>query len=79
MMQSFKSKLGLTQAEPQDEVENCCPAMTYRQRLVGFVTCFILGMVISWASNFFMITNGIKMFALFYTVGNIIAGKLKRI
>ncbi|GAB5359862.1 hypothetical protein AAMO2058_000578500 [Amorphochlora amoebiformis] len=59
------------------EFEEALPSLTYQQRLTGFAICFGLGWVTSFLSAAFLprITTptGAAMFALFYTLGNLIS------
>ena len=55
---------------------SCCPALTYQQRLVGFVMCFAAGMVLSLTSLFSftsLLLGNPTPFALKYTLGNLLA------
>ncbi len=50
-----------------------CFSLTKKQRLYGFVGCFILGMVVSVFSTFFVTMGQYVAFGVCYTAGNIIA------
>ena len=50
LRQAASSRLGMGPKPPPTRLEracSCCPALTYQQRLVGFVMCFAAGMVLS--------------------------------
>ena len=55
--------------------ENPCPCcdLTLSQRLTGFVSCFGIGMLISFLSTISLWQANYTSFAALYTVGNIIA------
>ena len=59
-----------------DELSELCPKLTFQQRIIGFVVCFIFGYLITFASfgRFMELVEGNPYpFILFYTVGNICA------
>ena len=54
LRQAASSRLGMGPKPPPTRLEracSCCPALTYQQRLVGFVMCFAAGMVLSLTSD----------------------------
>mmetsp|Transcript_7673 Transcript_7673/g.15027 ORF Transcript_7673/g.15027 Transcript_7673/m.15027 type:complete len:167 (-) Transcript_7673:404-904(-) len=59
------------------EFEDALPSLTYQQRIYGFAFCFGAGWIINFLSAAFLprinTPQGAAMFALFYTLGNIIA------
>ncbi|KAL4145976.1 hypothetical protein PRNP1_011849 [Phytophthora ramorum] len=73
-------KKGATKADaptsnPSDSLPSTCPSLTKQQRMVGFVSCFVLGYLVSFGSTFALIAgsdNGTK-FGITYTLGNIIS------
>lgn len=59
-----------------EELSELCPKLTFQQRIIGFVTCFIFGYLITFASfsRFMELVEGNPYpFILYYTVGNICA------
>lgn len=63
---------------PDDPVcAECCPNLTYTQRLIGFCTCAGLGYVLSLVGTLNLIggfsDENVRMFAILYVGGNIIA------
>mmetsp|Transcript_15623 Transcript_15623/g.19063 ORF Transcript_15623/g.19063 Transcript_15623/m.19063 type:complete len:129 (-) Transcript_15623:299-685(-) len=60
----------------EDEVCEGCPQLTYKQRIIGFVCCFSLGILIEFGSFFRiveLIEGNPKPFAIMYSFGNIIS------
>ncbi len=59
------------------EFEDALPTLTYRQRLTGFGVCFGVGWIVSFLSAVFLprinTSRGAAMFALLYTLGNLIS------
>lgn len=55
----------------------CCPNLTYKQRLMGFVGCCCIGWVLSLVGTLTLIggatQKNIAIFAILYVVGNIVA------
>ncbi|OAJ44469.1 hypothetical protein BDEG_27694 [Batrachochytrium dendrobatidis JEL423] len=47
--------------------------LTRTQRFYGFGICFGVGFVISFLSTFALFTGGLGLFALFFTIGNVIS------
>ncbi|CAD7957655.1 unnamed protein product [Amoebophrya sp. A120] len=55
-----------------DLLENCCPRLSYKQRITGWAACFAVGTIISLAaSHRFHRDPG--AFARLYTLGNLVA------
>uniref|UniRef100_A0AAV1TDL0 Vesicle transport protein n=1 Tax=Peronospora matthiolae TaxID=2874970 RepID=A0AAV1TDL0_9STRA len=55
--------------------QSTCPSLTKKQRLTGFVSCFVLGYLVNFGSTFALVlssNNGAK-FGVTYTLGNIIS------
>jgi hypothetical protein len=50
-----------------------CFSLTKKQRLYGFVACFITGVALSIFSSFFITTMNLAAFGVCYTLGNIVA------
>ncbi|CAI5739199.1 unnamed protein product [Hyaloperonospora brassicae] len=61
---------------PADSIHgSTCLSLTKKQRLTGFVSCFVLGYLVNFGSTFALIlssNNGAK-FGVTYTLGNIIS------
>ncbi|KAG1685428.1 hypothetical protein DVH05_017767 [Phytophthora capsici] len=58
-----------------DSITSTCPSLTKKQRMIGFVSCFVLGYLVSFGSTFALIAgsdNGAK-FGVTYSLGNIIS------
>ncbi|EGZ07953.1 hypothetical protein PHYSODRAFT_306087 [Phytophthora sojae] len=58
-----------------DALTSTCPSLTKKQRMIGFVSCFVLGYIMSFGSTFALIAgsdNGAK-FGVTYSLGNIIS------
>lgn len=53
--------------------ETNCFSLTKKQRLYGFVGCFILGILISIFSSFLFYSGNLTGFGIAYTFGNIVA------
>jgi hypothetical protein len=53
--------------------DNKCFSLTKKQRLYGFVGCFIVGIALSIFSSFFITTMNLAAFGVCYTFGNIVA------
>ena len=78
---SMGSNLGLVQApkEPETRLERlcaCCPSLTYRQRLLGFVVCFVFGGLLSLSalnSLPSLLLGNPAPFAFKYTLGNLLS------
>lgn len=51
---------------------NCCN-LSKRTRVLGFVSCFCIGFLVSGLSTFALYTGKTTQFAVFYTLGNVIA------
>ena len=71
-----RNAAGMEPTQTEQLVGGLCPALTFKQRLYGFVICFCVGMAISVLSvfSFGKLLNGDpKPFALKYTFGNVLA------
>lgn len=48
--------------------------LSWSTRLKGFIICFVVGVLCSLLGTFLLfLTHGLKLFALFYTIGNLMA------
>lgn len=48
--------------------------LSWSTRIKGFVICFVLGIVLSFVGSFCLFAkNGVVLFGVFYTLGNVIA------
>ncbi|KAF1319712.1 Vesicle transport protein, partial [Globisporangium splendens] len=66
------------QREPsfRDELNTICPSLTYQERVIGCVTCFTLGFLLSLGSTFRLakLAHGNPApFATAYTIGNLLS------
>jgi len=55
------------------EEQGCLPALSYKERVTGFVVCFGLGILVdllSWGSLVGLLTGDPTRFALSYSLGN---------
>jgi hypothetical protein len=60
----------------EEEVCKCCPTLSYKQRLAGCVVCVAIGMVLEFGSIVRLLEalgGDPSPFAIFYTIGNVIA------
>jgi len=49
-------------------------SLSWSTRLKGFIICFVAGIVCSLLGTFFLfLPHGLKLFAVFYTIGNLMA------
>jgi hypothetical protein len=63
-------------SEAMDELSSFCPKLTYKQRLIGFATCYGVGYLITFSSFHFFIEliEGNPMpFVISYTAGNFLS------
>ena len=58
-----------------DVAKNPCPCctLTFKQRCIGFLSCFGVGMLISFVSTTKLWTGDIQGFATLYSIGNVVA------
>jgi hypothetical protein len=59
-----------------EDLTSNCPSLSYQERLIGCLTCFILGFVLSLGSTFRLarLVHGHPgSFAIAYTIGNILS------
>lgn len=56
-----------------EELKQCCK-LSYRERLYGFATCFVVGFCLTMLSSFYIwdISTHPERFAITYTLGNIV-------
>lgn len=72
-MKSMSDFIGLTDSKEDD---SCCPQLSYRERLTGFVICFAVGTLIqflSMGSLFGLFLGRTSKFGILYTLGNIVS------
>jgi hypothetical protein len=52
--------------------DSCCPDLSWKTRIIGFLICFFVGLALTFMSIGFIITavTGNMSFALFWTLGN---------
>ncbi|EAR94704.1 vesicle transporter SFT2B (macronuclear) [Tetrahymena thermophila SB210] len=71
----MSDKLFFTKKSKSDELlDSCCPKLSYKQRLIGFIVCSAIGWIISILAMgvFFSRNKDIAFFAVLYTLGNIV-------
>ncbi|CEG35829.1 vesicle transport protein sft2a [Plasmopara halstedii] len=69
------NKTSASNASSLDMFNSTCPNLTKKQRMIGFISCFVLGFLVSFGSTFALIVgsdNGTK-FGITYSLGNIIS------
>lgn len=57
-------------------INSLCPSLSYQERMIGFLTCFVLGFLLSLGSTFRLarLARGNPApFALAYTLGNLLS------
>lgn len=60
----------------RDELSTICPSLTYQERVIGCVTCFTLGFLLSLGSTFRLaklVSGHPGPFAMAYTIGNLLS------
>merc|ERR1711865_511488 len=60
----------------EEEMDNCCPSLSWTQRLIGFAICSGIGMLLTLGSFFRFekcIHGDCAPFAVIYSIGNVIA------
>ena len=55
------------------EAQALCPKLTMQQRLYGFSACFCCGLLLSFLGWLELLKKEIDNFAIFYTLGNVVA------
>ena len=57
----------------EEKQENCFPSLSYKERLMGFAFCFVIGLLIQFLSmgSILGVLGKPEKFALLYTFGNI--------
>jgi len=54
--------------------ESCCPSLSLKWRIIGFLSCLLLGLVLCGIGAFIMYTDSDKVtFAVLYSIGNVVA------
>ena len=53
--------------------KGCLPSLSVKTRLIGFVTCFSLGQLLSLLSTIYLFSWDAINFSVLYTLGNILA------
>ncbi len=74
-MPGLPSIPGLTQSEPNafDEACDCFPSLTYKQRVIGFIVCLLLGWVVSLIGSIAFWSGNIALFAVLYVIGSLVS------
>eukprot|EP00658_Telonema_sp_P-2_P062683 TRINITY_DN51373_c0_g1_i1.p1 TRINITY_DN51373_c0_g1~~TRINITY_DN51373_c0_g1_i1.p1 ORF type:complete len:174 (-),score=37.97 TRINITY_DN51373_c0_g1_i1:258-779(-) len=60
----------------EDQIDDCCPSLSWSQRLIGFGVCCGLGLLLTLGSFFRFkqcIQGDCTSFAVIYTIGNVVA------
>ncbi|EGR34124.1 hypothetical protein IMG5_023480 [Ichthyophthirius multifiliis] len=63
-------------AKATDNKNELCPSLTYKQRLIGFITCSVLGQICSILATILFVAvkrGSPAKFAIIFTIGNIIS------
>ncbi|TDH66970.1 uncharacterized protein CCR75_007966 [Bremia lactucae] len=69
------TKSGASSSSESDTLTSTCPSLSKKQRMIGFVSCFVLGFLVTFGSTFALIVgadNGTK-FGITYSFGTIIS------
>uniref|UniRef100_A0A6B2LMW9 Vesicle transport protein n=1 Tax=Arcella intermedia TaxID=1963864 RepID=A0A6B2LMW9_9EUKA len=53
--------------------DSLCTSLSYKKRIIGFVVCTVLGVLLSLGGTFFLFTSNFTGFGIMYSLGNIIA------
>lgn len=75
-MQNLKSVsdfMGVTKKTSEEAKEDCCPSLTFTERLMGFAVCSVLGFLIellSMGSLIGLFVGNSYKFGLLFTLGN---------
>ena len=78
-MQKLKSVsdfIGITKKTVKEESEECCPSLTYKERLIGFAVCFVVGFLIellSMGSLIGLFLGNSYKFGILFTLGNVLS------
>ena len=65
----------LNDIELEEQICSVCPSLTFQQRIIGCLTCLVVGFLISMGSTFRLIKlleGDPEPFAVMYTIGNIL-------
>eukprot|EP00404_Azadinium_spinosum_P037423 CAMPEP_0180651254 /NCGR_PEP_ID=MMETSP1037_2-20121125/52752_1 /TAXON_ID=632150 /ORGANISM="Azadinium spinosum, Strain 3D9" /LENGTH=120 /DNA_ID=CAMNT_0022676821 /DNA_START=106 /DNA_END=465 /DNA_ORIENTATION=+ len=66
----------LRKQEDEDVFSTCCPSLGLKHRILGWLSCFLLGLFLQ-ATSFGSITQALlghpARFAIIYTTGNIVS------
>jgi hypothetical protein len=57
-------------------INSLCPSLSYQERVIGFITCFVLGFLLSVGSTFRLarlVRGNPAPFAIAYTIGNLLS------
>uniref|UniRef100_A0A7S1TWS6 Vesicle transport protein n=1 Tax=Phaeomonas parva TaxID=124430 RepID=A0A7S1TWS6_9STRA len=79
MTSSGSSEPWLGGSSSMDEEFGCkqvCPDLTYQQRIIGFISCGCIGYLLAFAGAMALLARdeeGLNNFAVFYTMGNVVA------
>ena len=79
---AYSSSMDTLGLGPKKEAEGvmrvcaCCPALSYKQRMTGFLLCFLFGMIVSFSalgSIGGLLLGNPRPFAVKYTIGNLLS------
>ena len=62
----------LTGANDSDNLGNMF-SLSYTQRMYAFIACIVVGILLSFLSTLFLSTGNIPLFAVLYSIGNIVS------
>lgn len=75
ILQQMKEAVGLAE-KPRTIEDEVCPQLTYRQRITGYITCFILSFIMSIGSFtrlVLLVRGNPRPFVFFYSLSNVLA------
>jgi hypothetical protein len=68
--------MGINQKTPEEEKEECFPTLSFKERLLGFAVCSVLGFfieLISMGSLIGLFVGNPYKFGILFTLGNILS------
>jgi len=68
-----KAKTKKKAKKESDAGKSCCPSLSYRARIIGFILCSLLGGVLNGLGVLMIFIGPIEAFAGLYSFGNIVA------
>ncbi|RKP10657.1 Got1/Sft2-like family-domain-containing protein [Thamnocephalis sphaerospora] len=75
MKNPFASQSAVSTGGPSDLMDDACDfcTLTKKQRLYGWLMCFVIGFILTILSTLCLLTLNITGFAIIYTLGNLIS------